>query len=545
MAGRLYLVATPIGNLSDLSERARQTLAAADRILAEDTRRARVLLSHIGVSARPVSLHAHNEAARTAQAAGWLARGEDVALVSDAGTPLLSDPGERLVRRAIDEGCDVVPIPGPSAVLAALAASGLPCVPFTFVGFLPRKAGKRSRALERIIEARETTVLFESPARLVPLLEDLAARARPAGAGWEAGPARPVEAGAARAAGPAQEAASGAAREVETGAERRVAVCREMTKVHEEVVRGRPDEVAGHFRGHPPRGEVTVVVEGCGDHDGAAGPEAVEALAREAVEAGMAPTAAAREVARRAGVPRGVAYEAVMGVRKGGGGLPGAALLLVAAMAFLPGDTVLAQGSGPVTIARLQYDGGGDWYANPSSLPNLLAEVEARTGIPTADREATVRPSDPALRDYPFLYMTGHGNVRFTPDERLALRQYLLGGGFLHADDNYGLDESFREEIARIFPDRELVELPPEHPVFHSPYEFPDGPPKIHEHDGAPPQAFGIFHQGRLVVIYTYETDLGDGWEDPGVHEDPPEVREEALRMGVNIFVFAMTQAAS
>ena len=508
------MVATPIGNLADLTARARETLAAADHILAEDTRRARVLLSHIGVSARPVSLHAHNEAARTAQAAGWLARGEDVALVSDAGTPLLSDPGERLVRRAIEDGCDVVPVPGPSAVLAALAASGLPCVPFTFVGFLPRKAGERSRALERIVEARETTVLFESPARLAGLLGELAALA------------------------------------AEAGAARRVAVCREMTKVHEEVVRGRPDEVAGRFRERPPKGEVTVVVEGRARRAERVGAEEVDAFAREALEAGLAPSAAARQVARRAGVTRGAAYKAVLGAQGGRGGRggrtgPGGALLLAAAMALLPVDGALAQGSGPVTIARLQYDGGGDWYANPSSLPNLLAEVEARTGIRTADREATVRPGDPALRDYPFLYMTGHGNVRFTPDERLALRRYLLGGGFLHADDNYGLDESFRDEIARIFPDRELVELPQEHPVFRSPYEFPDGLPKIHEHDGGPPQAFGIFHQGRLVVIYTYETDLGDGWEDPGVHEDPPAVREEALRMGVNIFVFAMTQAAS
>ncbi len=509
MAGRLYVVATPIGNLADLSARARETLAAADHILAEDTRRARVLLTHAGVTTRPASLHAHNEAARTAQAARWLARGDDVALVSDAGTPLLSDPGERLVRRAAADGHPVVPIPGPSAVLAALVASGLPCVPFTFVGFLPRKAGKRAQALERIIEASETTVLFESPARLVPLLDDLAALAAEAGAG------------------------------------RRVAVCREMTKVHEEVVRGAPGEAAEHFRERPPRGEVTVVVEGRTDGGGEAAPEVVEALAREAVRAGLAPSAAARQVARRAGVPRGAAYEAVMRVKGGGGGVPGGPLLLAAALAVLPVDAALAQGSGPVTIARLQYDGGGDWYANPSSLPNLLAAVEERTGIPTADREVAVRPTDPSLRDYPFLYMTGHGNVRFTPDERLALRQYLLGGGFLHADDNYGLDESFREEIARIFPDRELVELPPQHPVFHAPYEFANGPPKIHEHDGAPPQAFGIFIQGRLVVIYTYETDLGDGWEDPDVHEDPPEVREEALRMGVNIFVFAMTQAAS
>ena len=516
MPGRLFVVATPIGNLADLTARARETLAAAGHILAEDTRRARVLLSHIGVATRPVSLHAHNEASRVARAARWLARGEDVALVSDAGTPLLSDPGERLVRRAIDDGCEVVAVPGPSAALAGLVASGLPCVPFTFVGFLPRRAGKRARALERIIDATETTVLFESPARLVALLDELAVRVA------EADAPRVREAG------------------------RRVAVCRELTKVHEEVVRGAPDEVAGHFREHAPRGEVTVVVEGRGEGDGETDPEAVAALAREAVEAGMSPTAAAREVARRAGVPRGVAYEAVLGVRKGGGGrLPGVPLLLAAALALLPADAAISQGAGPVTIARLQYDGGGDWYANPSSLPNLLAEVEARTGIPTSDREATVRPTDPSLRDYPFLYMTGHGNVRFTPDERLALRRYLLGGGFLHADDNYGLDESFRDEIARIFPDRELVELPPEHPVFHAPYEFEDGLPKIHEHDGAPPQAFGIFHQGRLVVIYTYETDLGDGWEDPEVHEDPPEVREEALRMGVNIFVFAMTQAAS
>ena len=221
-----------------------------------------------------------------------------------------------------------------------------------------------------------------------------------------------------------------------------------------------------------------------------------------------------------------------------------AAALLAAALAAFSGD-IHAQGTGPVTIARLQYDGGGDWYANPSSLPNLLTEVRERTGIPTADREVAVRPADPALRDFPFLYMTGHGNIRFTDEERLALRRYLLGGGFLHADDNYGMDESFRREIERVFPDRELVELPPEHPVFHAPYDFSDGLPKIHEHDGAPPQAFGIFHQGRLVVIYTYETDLGDGWEDPDVHEDPPEVREEALRMGVNIFVFAMSQVAS
>lgn len=222
-----------------------------------------------------------------------------------------------------------------------------------------------------------------------------------------------------------------------------------------------------------------------------------------------------------------------------------AAAWLLATALGAPASPLHPQATGPVTIARLHYDGGGDWYANPSSLPNLLAELRERTGIPTADREVAVRPTDPALRDYPFLYMTGHGNVRFTDEERLALRRYLLGGGFLHADDNYGMDESFRREMGRVFPDRELVELPPDHPVFHAPYAFPDGLPKIHEHDGAPPRAFGIFHRGRLVVIYTWETDLGDGWEDADVHEDPPELRERALRMGVNIFVFAMSQAVS
>jgi hypothetical protein len=198
-----------------------------------------------------------------------------------------------------------------------------------------------------------------------------------------------------------------------------------------------------------------------------------------------------------------------------------------------------------ITIARLQYDGGGDWYANPSSLPNLLDAVRSRTGIPVARREHDVTPLDPALRDYPYLYMTGHGNVAFTPAERRALREYLLAGGFLHADDNYGLDESFRSEMEQIFPDAVLTEIPRDHPVFHSFYDFPEGLPKIHEHDGNPPQAFGVFHEGRLVVFYSYESDLGDGWEDEGVHEDTAEIREQALRMGVNLFLYALGQAVS
>ena len=198
-----------------------------------------------------------------------------------------------------------------------------------------------------------------------------------------------------------------------------------------------------------------------------------------------------------------------------------------------------------ITIARLQYEGGGDWYANPSSLANLLERIASDTGLPVARREATISLRDPALRDFPYLYMTGHGNVGFSPEEGAALRDHLLGGGFLHVDDNYGLDESFRREIASVFPRRELVEIPADHPVFNAFHALPEGLPKVHEHDGKPPQAFGLFDRGRLMLFYSYESDLGDGWEDPEVHDDPAEIREQALRMGVNLFVYAMTRGAS
>ena len=203
------------------------------------------------------------------------------------------------------------------------------------------------------------------------------------------------------------------------------------------------------------------------------------------------------------------------------------------------------QGTAPLTIARVHYEGGGDWYANPSSLPNLLEAIAERTGIAVDARPAEVRLSDPTLWSHPYLYITGHGNIRLANEEVVRLRDYLLSGGFLHVDDNYGLDESFRREIARVFPDRELVELPADHPVYHAFYDFPEGLPKIHDHDGEPAQGFGIFHEGRLVLFYSYQTDLGDGWEDPGVHDDPPEAREAALRMGVNLFVHALTQAST
>lgn len=192
------------------------------------------------------------------------------------------------------------------------------------------------------------------------------------------------------------------------------------------------------------------------------------------------------------------------------------------------------------TIGRLHYDGGGDWYANPSSLPNLLAAVSERTGIPVEREERTVTLGADEIWSVPYLYMTGHGNVRFSDADLAVLRSWLLQGGFLHADDNYGMDPSIRRELARLFPDRPLVEVPLDHPVYHLAYDFPRGIPKIHEHDGKPAQGFGIFIDGRLAVYYSYETDLGDGWEDPTVHNDPPEKREAALRMGVNLYAYAV-----
>ena len=194
-----------------------------------------------------------------------------------------------------------------------------------------------------------------------------------------------------------------------------------------------------------------------------------------------------------------------------------------------------------LTIARLQYDGGGDWYANPSSLPNLLAAIRERTSLPVDATEARVTLMDDRLWDYPFLHMTGHGNVKFSDEEVKRLREYLERGGFLHADDNYGLDESFRREIKRVFPDRELVDVPLSHPIYHIVYDFPKGIPKIHEHDGKPARGFGIFLGDRLAVYYSYSSDLGNGWEDTVTYHDPPALHEAALRMGVNLFVYAVT----
>lgn len=194
-----------------------------------------------------------------------------------------------------------------------------------------------------------------------------------------------------------------------------------------------------------------------------------------------------------------------------------------------------------LTVARLQYD-GDDWYANPSALPNLIKALRTRTTLDVETQEVRLKLDDDRIWDHPFLYLTGHGQMRFSEHEVERLRQYLLQGGFLHADDNYGLDAAFRREIARVFPDRELVDVPLDHPIYRIVYPFPQGVPKVHEHDGKPPRGYGIFIGNRLAVYYTHEADLGNGWEDVGTYpEDPPELHEQALRMGVNLYVYAVT----
>lgn len=218
-------------------------------------------------------------------------------------------------------------------------------------------------------------------------------------------------------------------------------------------------------------------------------------------------------------------------------------LLALGASTSMAAQRAASEVPATMTIGRLHYDGGGDWYANPSSLVNLLQNIAGRTGLRVEARERVVQLSGDELWAVPYLHMTGHGNVRFHDAELLVLRRWLLQGGFLHASDNYGMDESFRREMARLFPDRSLVEVPLDHPIYHLVYDFPRGLPKIHEHDGKPAQGFGIFIDGRLVVFYDYQTDLGDGWEDPDVHKDPPDKHENAIRMGVNLFAYAVGYA--
>lgn len=190
--------------------------------------------------------------------------------------------------------------------------------------------------------------------------------------------------------------------------------------------------------------------------------------------------------------------------------------------------------SGSYQFAVLKYNGGGDYYANPTSVPNLAKFCNQELGMNIAKDVHYVDVGSKDIYDYPFVHMTGHGNVVFSPQEAENLRNYLIAGGFLHIDDNYGMDQFIRIELKKVFPNSELIELPCSHEIFKIRFQF-NCLPKIHEHDGKPPQAFGIFHEGRLVVLYTHETDLGDGWEDREVHNDPPEKHLEALRMGANI----------
>jgi hypothetical protein len=189
-------------------------------------------------------------------------------------------------------------------------------------------------------------------------------------------------------------------------------------------------------------------------------------------------------------------------------------------------------------VAVLKYSGGGDWYANPTSLPNLISFVNEHLNTNIYPENDVVDPGSKQLYLYPFIHMTGHGNVVFSGEEAQNIREYLLAGGFLHIDDNYGMDKYVRPEIKRIFPDKDLVPLDASHPIFSVVYDFPQGLPKIHEHDGLPPQAFGIFDGDRMILLYTYESDLGNGWEDADVHNDPEHVRKKALKMGANIIQY-------
>jgi 16S rRNA (cytidine1402-2'-O)-methyltransferase len=275
--GHFYIVSTPIGNLTDMTYRAVEVLRAADRILAEDTRRTGILCRRYEITTRLVSAHEHNENARIEAVLGWLEAGEDVALVSDAGTPLVSDPGARLVAAVVAAGHGVVPVPGPSAVLAALVASGLPAEPFTFFGFLERSGRGRSDRLDELATLPHTAVVYESPARLVALLDDLAER---------------------------------------SGGARQVVVARELTKLHEEVVRGTLEEVAEYYRESGVRGEVAVVLAGAPPSSAAVDEEAAAALAAALLGEGGRPSVVAREVSRRLGLARNVAYEIVQRLKE-------------------------------------------------------------------------------------------------------------------------------------------------------------------------------------------------------------------------------------
>lgn len=209
-------------------------------------------------------------------------------------------------------------------------------------------------------------------------------------------------------------------------------------------------------------------------------------------------------------------------------------------IALLAGTTSMAQLK--IKIAKLKYDGGGDWYANKTALPNLVEFCNRELGMNLDEDDEVVDVGSPDLFLYPFVYMTGHGNVVFSESDAENLRKYLQAGGFLHIDDNYGLDQFIRLEMKKVFPGLEFIELPFDHPIYRQKFEFSNGLPKIHEHDGKPPQGFGLIYEGRLVAFYSYESDLGNGWEDQNIHNNPESKRQEALKMGANILAFCFTQ---
>ena len=213
--------------------------------------------------------------------------------------------------------------------------------------------------------------------------------------------------------------------------------------------------------------------------------------------------------------------------------------LTILLLAFFSG--VSAQ-SEKIKIAKLQYSGGGDWYANKTALPNLAKFCNEQLGTTIDEENAVVTVGSPELFNYAFVYMTGHGNVVFSPSEAENLRKYLTSGGFLHIDDNYGLNDYIRLEMKKVFPELEFIELPHDHPIYHQKFNFPNGIPKIHEHDNKPAQGFGLIYEGKLVCYFSYESDLGNGWEDQRIHNDPEEVRLKALRMGANLLTYVFTE---
>ncbi|MFT5640969.1 MAG: hypothetical protein ACI9A7_001067 [Cyclobacteriaceae bacterium] len=213
-------------------------------------------------------------------------------------------------------------------------------------------------------------------------------------------------------------------------------------------------------------------------------------------------------------------------------------LLTVLLAALLTTTSLHAQ---DIRIAKLKYDGGGDWYSNKSALPNLIQFCNQQLGTSIDRNEDIVEAGSPEIFSYPYVYLTGHGNVVFSNSQAENLRSYLTSGGFLHIDDNYGLDKFIRLEMKKVFPSLDFVELPFDHPLYHQKFDFESGPPKIHEHDGKPSQGFGILYEGRLVCYYTYESDLGNGWEDKSVYKDPESLRQKALQMGSNIISYVFT----